>query len=336
MIKNILNKLSKKQNLTIDEAKSVIDIIAEEKASPQELAEFLTLLKAKGETIEEITGLAQRIRELAVKINTTDFESIVDSCGTGGDCSNTFNISTASAILTASGGVNIAKHSNIGFTSKSGSSNVLQALNINLIQTPEEAISQLKTHYITFLHAPYFHKATSYIAPVRKELGFRTVFNILGPLTNPTFPTGQILGVSDPKLCPIMIEALKNLGCKKAMVVNGTDPILDEITICGKTIIYKLENDIIEKFEVYPEDFRIKRAKITDLEGDTPEHNAEIIKNILKGNITDAKLDALTINAASILWAGNAATSLEEGLKLAYELVSSGKGYQKLNELTKN
>lgn len=323
MIKTLIQKLSDKKNLSVDETAQVMDIFAEGKATNEEIAAFLILLKEKGETAEEITGFACRMRELALKTDTSDFENIVDSCGTGGDCSNTFNISTASAILASLSGLTVAKHSNFGFTSKCGSSNVIEALGLNFAKTPEEALKSLKENNIAFLHAPYFHKCTSFVNPVRKTLKIRTVFNILGPLTNPTSPTGQILGVAVPELCPKMAETLKNLGCKKALVVNGQNPTIDEISICGKTLVYRLENGIIDSFYIHPSDFDIKEAKMEDIAGDTPETNAKIIRNIFNGKITGSKLDAVIINTAGLLWAGNKVNSIENGIKTAEELIKN-------------
>ena len=333
MLKEALIKVVDGKNLTSQETSNLIDYLSEGHAAPTLIAAFLTALKMKGETPDEITGFARKMRDKAPKINLDGFDTVVDSCGTGGDHSNTFNISTASAILASSSGLNVAKHSNFGFTSKCGSSNVLESLGIKLVTTPEEVENSLRKTNITFIHAPYFHKCTFYVNTVRKELGIRTVFNFLGPLTNPTKPTGQVLGVACPKLCPKIAETLNNLGCKKAFVVNGQNPTIDEISICGKTLIYKLENGKIEFIEVHPEDFGIKQAKLEELAGGTPEENAKVIEDIFAGKISGARLDAVMLNSAALLWVGNKADSIENGLKLAYELVSSGKALNKLNEL---
>jgi anthranilate phosphoribosyltransferase len=325
MIKTLIQKLADKKNLSFEESRGVIDFFAEEKATDGQIGAFLTALKLKGETPEEITGFASRMRELAAKVDVSEFENIVDSCGTGGDCSNTFNISTASALLACSSGLAVAKHSNFGFTSKCGSSNVVEALGLNLSKTPEEALKALKENNIAFLHAPYFHKCTASVNPVRKELGIRTVFNFLGPLTNPACPTGQVLGVAVPELCSKMAETLKNLGCKKALVVNGQNPVIDEISLCGKTLVYRLENGVIDNFYLHPSDFGIKEAKLEELAGDAPEVNARIIKDIFSGKITDSRLNAVIINTAGLLWTGNKANSIEEGIKLAFELIENSK-----------
>lgn len=333
MLKKYLQKLGEKQDLTQEEAGELIELMSTGEVPAAQISELLIFLKEKGETVEEITGFAQKMREKAVKIDTAGMENITDSCGTGGDKSNTFNISTACAILAASAGVNIAKHSNFGFTSKSGSSNVIQTLGIKLSQTAEEAQKSLKENNIAFIHAPYFHKCTAHVNAVRKKLGIRTVFNLLGPLTNPAFPTGQVIGVPDKELCPKIARVLKNLGCQRAVVVSAIEPIMDEISICGKTFASQLKDDIIENFEIHPEDFGLKRANIQDIQGDTPEVNAGIIRDIFNGKIADARLDIVLLNTAAVLWAGRKADSIEEGLQVAKAAINSGKAAKKLDKL---
>ncbi|MFH0702956.1 MAG: anthranilate phosphoribosyltransferase [bacterium] len=326
-------KLVDNKNLTLQEASDIIDFIGSGEALPNQIAVFLTALKIKGETCEEITGFALRMREKAFKIDLDEIDNLVDSCGTGGDFSNTFNISTASAILASSSGLNVAKHSNFGFTSKCGSSNVIEALGISLSKTPHEVKNNLKKHNIAFIHAPYFHKCTSFVNTVRKEIGIRTVFNFLGPLTNPAYPTGQVLGVANPELCPKIAETLNNLGCKRALVVNGQNPDMDEISVCGKTLVYKLENNKIESFEMHPADFGIKLSKLEDIQGSAPEINAKIIKDIFSGKLDNAKLDATLLNSAALLWVGNKVNSIEKGIESAKELISNKIALKKLQEL---
>jgi anthranilate phosphoribosyltransferase len=333
MIKTVIKKLIDGQNLSFEESRNLIDFIGEGYATPAQIAAFLTALKLKGETIEEISGFASKMREKALKINTDGFNNVVDSCGTGGDCTNTFNISTASAILAASTGLCVAKHSNFGMTSKCGSSSVIEALGISLVETPEKVEESLKKYNISFIHAPYFHKCTSYVNTVRKDIGVRTVFNFLGPLTNPARPNGQVLGVALPELCEKMIETLKNLNCKRALVVNGINPNMDEISICGKTTIFRLENNNIDKYEIHPSDFGVKTANLCDIAGDTPDVNAQIIENIFAGKIEGAKKDVLLLNAGALLWTGFKADSIEKGIKLAEETLNSGLAFKKLKEL---
>ncbi len=333
MFINIINKLLEHKDLTLEESKSVIEIIATQEIPDAQIAAFLTLLKYKGETVEEISGLAQGLREKAEKISISKDKIIVDSCGTGGDQVNTFNISTASSIVAASAGVYVAKHSNFSLTSKCGSSNVLQALGINLSQTSKEVENDFNNKSIAFIHAPYFHKTTARVHQVRKSLGFRTIFNFLGPLTNPTYPAGQVLGVSDPGMCPKMIEVLKVLGCKKALVVNSKNPIMDEISICGETDIYKLENEKIEKFEIHPDDFGVKQSSIDSISGGSPDENAQIIKDIFSCKLKGPKLDILVLNAAALLWVGEKVSSIQEGVLMVYNLIENGVVYNKLQEL---
>jgi len=333
MIKKYILKIKERQNLTAEEAGELIDLMSTGEVLPAQIADLLVFLNDKEENAEEISGFAQRMREKSLKIDTQGLENIVDSCGTGGDKTNTFNISTASAILASSTGLNVAKHSNFGFTSKCGSSNVLQSLGIELLTSPLEVEKNLKDNNIAFIHAPYFHKCTAHVNSVRKELGIRTVFNLLGPLTNPAFPTGQVIGVSRKELCPKIAEALKNLGCKKALVVNGLNPVMDEISICGKTFISRLDDGKIDSFEIHPEDFGIKQAKLEDIQGDTPDINAKIIEDIFNGKITGAKLDIVLLNSAALLWVGNAVNSIEEGIKTATDIIQSGRAADKLNSL---
>lgn len=333
MLKKYLLKIKEGQNLTSQEAGELIDLMSTGEVFPSQIADLLVSLSTKEITSEELYGFAQRMREKALKISTQGLKDVVDSCGTGGDRANTFNISTAASILVSASGLNVAKHSNFGFTSKIGSSNALQSLGIELLKTPDEAEKSLKYNNIVYIHAPYFHKCTAHVNAVRKELGIRTVFNLLGPLTNPAFPTGQVIGVPQKELCPKIAEALKNLGCKKALVVNGLNPVMDEISICGKTFISRLDDKKIDNFEVYPEDFGIKQANLEDIQGDIPEVNAGIIEDIFNGKISGAKLDIVLLNSAALLWVGNAVNSIEEGIKTAAELIQSGKAAQKLNSL---
>jgi len=333
MLKKYISKIKDGKNLSTDEAGELIDLMSTGEVLPAQIAELLVSFNSKEITSEELYGFAQRMREKAVKISTAGIENVVDSCGTGGDKTNTFNISTAGSILTSASGLHVTKHSNFGFTSISGSSNALQSLGIELLKTPEEAEKSLKTNNIVYIHAPYFHKCTFHVNTVRKELGIRTIFNLLGPLTNPAFPTGQVIGVSQKELCPKIAEALKLLGCKKALVVSGINPVMDEISICGKTFVSRLTGGIIDDFELSPEDFGMNRALLRDIEGGLPDVNAQIIKDIFDGKITGPKLDIVLLNTAALLWTGNSVNSIEEGIKTATELIQTGKAADKLTKL---
>ena len=333
MLTYALNKITLNQDLTEREARELIHHISAGEAKPVQIAAFLASLKTKGETVGEMTGFAGGMREKALKINTQGLENIVDSCGTGGDNSNTFNISTASAVIAAAAGVNVAKHTNFGFTSKCGGSNVIEALGLSLPQDAGEVENNLKTKSIAFIHAPFFHKSTFHVNTVRKELGIRTIFNFLGPLTNPASPTGQVIGVSNPEMLSKMAETLKNLGCKKALTVCGIDPVMDEISICGKTMICELDNGRIKNYEIKPEDFGFKPACVEDITGGTPEFNAKIIEQLFAGELKGPKLEILLLNSAAVLWAGNRVHTLQDGIDLAAEIIRTGKAFEKLQEL---
>ena len=334
MYKKVINKLINKQNLRYEEARNFIELILDGNIYASQIAAFLTALKIKGETSEEIAAFASKIIEKAPNIDINGFGTTVDSCGTGGDYANTFNISTASAILASCSGLKVAKHSNFGFTSKCGSSNVLESLGINLAQNSDEVTSFINKNNIAFLHAPYFHKCTSFVAPVRKELGFRTIFNLLGPLTNPVRLDGQVLGVSDSLLCKKMVESLKILGCKRALLVNSKDPVLDEISICGKTSIYELKGSNLNLYQIHPQDFGIKQAKIEDISGDTPEVNANIIRDIFINKKQGPRMDAVAINTAALLYIGNNVSSFEDGVKKAYSLIENNSACLKMKEIS--
>lgn len=343
MLIQALNKITQKQDLSEQEAFELMDYLSTGEAEPAQIADFLIAMNTKGETVEELTGFAKCMREKAVKIERPEGVTIVDSCGTGGDGANTFNISTASAIVAAASGVKIAKHSNAGFSSKCGSSNVLEALKIPLLQTPEAVEKTLANHSIAFIHAPYFHKSSYHVNQVRKELGIRTVFNFLGPLTNPAKPTGQVIGVSNPEMLPKIIETLKNLGCKRALAVCGLDPngtqyapckaLLDEFSICGETLVYELKDDEIRNYRVNPEDFGLKKASLQDIEGGLPDENAKIIKDIFASKITGAKKDILVLNSAAVLLVDNRVKTLEEGVRMTEKLINSGQALDKLKDL---
>lgn len=333
MIKDILKKLADKKDLDLHEAGLIVDIFAQGEATPSQIATFLTALKMKGETVEEMTGFAQRMRELALHVDTSGLGHVTDSCGTGGDHSNTFNISTASAILASSAGACVAKHSNYGFTSMSGSSNVLEALGISLCADPNTARLQLKEKGLAFLHAPHFHNSTRHVGPVRKEIGIRTVYNFLGPLTNPALPKGQVIGVSNGKMAEKIVQVAKNLGLERAIIAFAENPLLDELSVCGNTTVYTLKNGTVKKTEVTPEDFGIQPANLSDIEGGSSEENARIINGIFDGSIIGPKADAVALNAAAILWAAKKAESLEQGITMSREALQSGQALKKLRSL---
>lgn len=331
MIKNILEKLSKSQNLSAEEAGTFIELIANDEVTPSQIKEFILGITSKTCTIEELTGIVYALRKFAIKVDIAD---AICSCGTGSDNSGSFNISTASAILAATEGTfKIAKHANCAISSKCGSSNVLEELGIKLAQTPQEAQEQVQNHDITFLHSPFFNTAVSKINPVRKELGIRTLFNFTGPLINPSFPVAQAFGASSVSMAEKMIEVLKNTGSKKAMIFVGIEPKLDEISVCGETKIFRLDNGVVDKFSIFPEDFGIKRTSIEAIKGSDIKKNTEIIEGIFNNKIKDSRLDIVALNTAAIFWAANKVQRLEDGLSLSYNLIENGFAYQKLKEL---
>lgn len=333
MIKEVLKKLSQSQNLSYDETKNFIELIAQGEVTPAQIGAFIVGITAKTPTVEELTGIVTKLREYATRVDLNS-PNVACSCGTGSDNSGSFNISTASAILASSDNETvIAKHANCAISSKCGSSNVLEELGIKLAKTPEEAKEQVKKHNITFLHSPFFNTAVRKINPIRQELGIRSLFNFTGPMINPSFPTGQAFGASSLTMAEKMIEVFKNIGSKKVMIFTGIDPKIDEISICGETKVFKLENGVIEKFSIFPEDFGLKRAKLEDLKGANATENASIIKDIFQGKIQGAKLDVVALNTAALFWAADKIQKLEDGLSISYNLIEQGAAYKKLEEI---
>ena len=282
----------------------------------------------KGETAEEITGGAKVMLKKAERIALENLYTL-DTCGTGGDCSGTFNISTAVAFIAAASGIHVVKHGNRSVSSRSGSADVLEALGVNISLLPKQVEECVKVQNIGFLFAPTFHKAMRHAAGTRKELGFRTIFNILGPLTNPANAKSQVLGVFDEKLTEPLAKVLANLGVEHAMVVHGMDG-LDEITITGETKVTEVKNGDINTYYITPEEFGIKRATRNDILGGDAIENAEIIKNILIGE-KGPKRDIVLLNSGAALYVGKKAKSLQEGINYARELIDGGYALDKLN-----
>jgi len=303
-------------------------------ATPSQIAAFITALRMKGETVEEITGCAEKMREHAINI-FPHVKNLVDTCGTGGDVSGTFNISTISALVAAGAGVIIAKHGNRSVSSRCGSADVLEALGVKIDLEPkkvEECINQVG---IGFIFAPNFHKAMRFAAPTRKEIGIRTIFNILGPLTNPARATAQVLGVFSPDLTEMMAKVLGNLGVKRALVVHGMDG-LDEISISDRTKATYLHEGKLETYFIKPEDFDLPRGRREDILGGSVGENAEITLRtlrILKNEEKEAKRHIILLNAAAAIYVGGKAKDLKEGIRLAAESIDSGAAYRKLEEL---
>ena len=329
MIKEAIIKLSKKQDLAYAEAEAVMDEIMSGQATPVQMSAYLTALALKGETIDEITASAAGMRAHCIKLlHNLDVLEIV---GTGGDCSNSFNISTTSSLVIAAGGVPVAKHGNRAASSKSGAADVLEALGVKITLTPERSAEILKKINICFLFAQNYHIAMKYVAPIRKELGIRTVFNILGPLSNPAGANMELMGVYDQSLVEPLAQVMANLGVNRGMVVYGQDS-LDEISMCAPTSVCEIRDGKFTSYEITPEQFGYERCEKGALTGGTPAENAEITKAILKGEEKGPKRQAVCLNAGAALYIVGKAASIEEGVKLAESLIDSGAALKKLEE----
>ena len=329
MIKEAIIKLSKKQDLAYAEAEAVMDEIMSGQATPVQMSAYLTALALKGETIDEITASAAGMRAHCIKLlHNLDVLEIV---GTGGDGSNSFNISTTSSLVIAAGGVPVAKHGNRAASSKSGAADVLEALGVKITLTPERSAEILKKINICFLFAQNYHIAMKYVAPIRKELGIRTVFNILGPLSNPAGANMELMGVFDQSLVEPLAQVMANLGVNRGMVVYGQDS-LDEISMCAPTSVCEIRDGKFTSYEITPEQFGYERCEKDALTGGTPAENAEITKAILKGEEKGPKRQAVCLNAGAALYIAGKAASIEEGVKLAESLIDSGAALKKLEE----
>jgi len=329
MIKEALSELALGRDLDVDSMVKVMDEIMSGEATTAQIGAFLMGLRNKGETVDEITGAARVMREKAKKISPPG--PCIDTCGTGGDNSLTFNISTTAAFVVAGGGVVVAKHGNRAASSASGSADVLSALGVNIEATPETVEKCLKEVGIGFLFAPSLHGAMRFAIGPRRELGFRTIFNVLGPLTNPAGASRQLLGVFSPDLTEVMAKVLGNLGSEAALVVHGLDG-LDEVTLTGPTRVSELKDGKVTTYEINPEDFGIDACHRDDLLGGDPQENARLTLEVLKGR-EGRKLDITAMNAGAALYAAGLADSIADGIKKAYDIVASGKAMEKLDSL---
>jgi anthranilate phosphoribosyltransferase len=336
MIKESIQKLVEGKNLTHREAGQVMLAIMLEKVTISQMAALLTALRMKGETVEEITAFADVMRQLCCRIRPNVKGRLVDTCGTGGDRTKTFNVSTAAAFVIAGAGVPIAKHGNRAVTSRSGSADVLERLGFNLNMQPTDVRNAIEQVGIGFMFAPAFHPAMKHVAGTRRELGIRTVFNVLGPLTNPASATAQLLGVYDLKLTSVLANVLKNLGCEEAMVVYGMDG-LDEISTLGKTSIARLRNGKVTTMETSPRDFGVQRAELRELEVATPDESAEVIFSVLSDrcDANDPKREIALVNASAGIIVGGKAEDFNQGMELARTSINSGAAYGKLKALVK-
>lgn len=333
MIKEAIMKIVDKQDLTYNEAYQVVSEIMSGQTTPTQNSAFLAALSTKStkaETIDEITGCAAAMRDAAIKFeNDLDLFEIV---GTGGDNSQSFNISTTSAFVIASSGILVAKHGNRAASSQCGTADCLEALGVNIDLEPEKCRKLLNEAGFCFFFAQKYHTSMKYVGAVRKELGIRTVFNILGPLTNPSAPKRHLLGVYDRSLLEPVAEVLMKLGSKRGMVVYGTEK-LDEISLVAPTVICEYKDGWLKNYEITPEQFGFERCERDDLKGSTPAENAEITRKILSGEIRGHKRNAVLLNAGAAVYIGGKADSVADGIKLAGELIDSGKALETLEKV---
>lgn len=331
MIKEAIIKLTNKENLSYEEAKAVMNEIMSGEASDVQKSAYLTALTMKGETIDEITGSAEEMRNHAVQLFHEG--DVLEIVGTGGDKSDSFNISTTSSLVIASAGVPVAKHGNRAASSKSGAADVLESLGVNITISPQKSAELLQNIGICFLFAQSYHTAMKYVGPIRKELGIRTIFNILGPLANPASANLQVMGVYDESLVEPLAKVLSNLGVKRALVVYGQDR-LDEISASAETSVCEVKDGTFKSYTISPEQFGLTRCKKEELTGGTPDANAAITKAVLAGE-QGARRTAVVLNAGAGLYVAGKADSIEAGVRLAEELIDSGKAEKKLEEFVK-
>jgi anthranilate phosphoribosyltransferase len=343
MITEVLHRIaSQRQSLSRDDARGVMAEVLSGQCTDAQIAALLVALHMKGETVEEIVGFAEAIRAAAtplavagnspIDVSGTERDALVDTCGTGGDASGTFNISTASALVVAGAGVRVAKHGNRSVTSKCGSADVMEALGVNITLPPARIAECLKEVGIAFLFAPAVHSAMKYVQPARRELRLRTVFNLLGPLTNPAHASAQVVGVYSDNLVEKLAEALSMLGLRRALVVHGSDG-LDEITITGPTRVAEVRDGQVRSYEVTPEEFGLSRAPIQAISGGNAAENAAIIQAVLSGR-RSAYRDVVLLNAAAALAASGCAHHLPDAMPLAESSIDSGSAKAKLEALS--
>lgn len=331
MIREAIQSVVAGKSLTMDEAAQVMNEIMEGQVTPAQFGAFVTALRLKGETVDEIAGMAKIMRAKAVRVNVAG--PVIDVVGTGGDGLNTFNISTATAFVVAGAGLKVAKHGNRAASSQCGSADVLEALSVKFNLNAEQVQKCVEEVGIGFMFAPSYHPATKFAVGPRREIGIRTVFNILGPLTNPAFASNYLLGVADGSLVEKLTRVLKNLGCSHALVVHGEDG-LDEITITGESRVCELKGGRIRNYTITPEDFGFARASMASLKGGTAEQNAALLRSILSGARVPQR-DVVLMNAAAALVAGDRAKTLDQGLKLSQKSLDSGQALAKLEQLVK-
>ncbi|MGN0141924.1 MAG: anthranilate phosphoribosyltransferase [Roseburia sp.] len=332
-MKELIAKVADGNDLTEAEAERAMEIMLSGEATQAQIASFLTALRMKGETLEELIGLASVLRDKADTISPK-VDNYVDLVGTGGDCTFTFNISTTSAFVVAAAGLPVAKHGNRSISSKSGAGDVLEALGVNIMAEPALVQKCVEEVGIGFMFAQLFNKSMKYVGQARKEMGIRTVFNILGPLANPSRAKNMVVGVYNPTLTENVAKVMSSLGVERGFVVSGMDH-MDEFTLTGVTIVSEINHGTVTTYEVKPEQFGLKTCTLEELQGGDGTQNAEITRAVLNGTERGAKRDIVLLNAGATLYIGGLAESIEAGVKLAAETIDSGKAYKKLEELVK-
>jgi anthranilate phosphoribosyltransferase len=329
-IRDAIEKLVNRINLSEPEMIEAMNQIMTGEATPLQVASFLTALRMKGETVEEVTGAARVMRQKAHRVRVGS-KTVIDTCGTGGDQKGTFNISTTSAFVVAGAGINVAKHGNRSVSSQSGSADVLGALGVK-VDAPKERVEECIAKIgIGFLFAPLLHEAMKYAVQPRRDIGIRTVFNLLGPLTNPAMATHQLIGLYSGDLVSMIAHVLKNLGSVCAMVVHGMEG-LDEISLCGPTKVAELRGGEVKEYTIEPEQFGLKRCRIEDLNGGNAEQSAAIVRGVLQGDKGPAR-DVVLLNGGAALYVGGSAATIRDGMRLAAESIDSGKAREKLARL---
>ncbi len=332
MIKNYIKKITEGNDLTTEEVKDLFSMLMEGQATDAQIGAVLTGLKMKGETVEEISAAADIMREKAVKVPVKDKANLVDTCGTGGDKIDTFNVSTITAFVIAGAGAKVAKHGNRSVSSKCGSADIMEALGVKIDLKPEEAARAIDEIGLGFLFAPIYHPAMKNVIRQRREIGIRTIFNILGPLSNPAEASYQLMGVFDEKLVEPLARVLSLLGIKKGYVVHGLEG-LDEVSITTETLVGEIDNGVIEVYKVKPEDFGLKRASVDDIKGGDLDFNLQIALEILEGEDKSPRTDFVALNAGFALKAAGIVNSIKEGIELAKESIYSKKAYEVLEKL---
>src|SRR5919204_5101664 len=331
MIKSAIADVVAGRDLSEEQARAVMTAIMEDEVTPAQFAALVTALRIKGETVDEVAGFAGVMRDKAVPVRADGMGVVVDTCGTGGDGRGTFNVSTAAAIVAAAAGPAVAKHGNRAASSACGSADVLETLGVAINLGPHEVAACLERAGIAFMLAPLFHPATRFAVGPRREIGIRTVFNILGPLTNPARVKAQVLGVAEPRLTTMMAQVLQRLGSQHAFVVCGADGI-DEISVCGPTYVAELRHGTVRQYGVTPEELGVKRAPFEEIKGGDAATNAAIITAVLRGEGPRAPRDVVALNTGAALVAAAVAPDLPAGVCMAREAIDAGLGWRKLEE----